>query len=101
MKRFIAFFLMSVMLVSSMIPGQNVSADSVREKSYLSLGANLNEAEKKTVLELLGVDENQLDQYTLGQVTNEEEHEYLGEYVPANVIGTRALSSVLVTLEEG
>lgn len=101
MKRFIAFFLMSVMLVSSMIPGQNVSADSVREKPYLSLGANLNEAEKKTVLELLGVDENQLDQYTLGQVTNEEEHEYLGEYVPANVIGTRALSSVLVTLEEG
>ena len=100
MKRFIAFFLMSVMLVCSLIPGQKVSADSIREMPYLSLGADLKEKEKKTVLELLGVDENQLDQYTLGQVTNEEEHEYLGEYVPANVIGTRALSSVLVTLEE-
>ncbi len=101
MKRFVAFFLMSVMLVCSLIPGQSVFADSVREVPYLSLGADLKEAEKKTVLSLLGVDENQLDQYTLGQVTNQEEHEYLGDYVPANVIGTRALSSVLVTLEEG
>jgi len=100
MKRFIAFFLMSVMLISSLIPGQRVLADSVEEKPYLSLGADLNETEKKTVLELLEVDGQNLNLYTLGQVTNKEEHEYLSEYVPANVIGTRALSSVLVTLKE-
>lgn len=100
MKRFIAFFLMSVMVVCSIFPGQSVSADAVQEQPYLSLGADLKETEKQKVLELLGVDSSNLDAYTLGQVTNEEEHEYLGEYVPSNVIGTRALSSVLVTLEE-
>lgn len=100
MKKFIAFFMMSVMLVCSVIPGPAVLADEVEDKPYLSLGADLKEAEKKTVLELLGVDNNDLDRYTVGKVTNEEEHEYLSEYVPSNVIGTRALSSVLVTRKE-
>lgn len=100
MKRFIAFFLTMALLVTAMIPGRSVSADRVEEQPYLSLGADLKEAEKKTVLNLLGVKEEQLDEYTLGQVTNTEEHEYLSEYVPSNVIGTRALSSVLVTLKD-
>ncbi|MBE5956140.1 MAG: DUF1002 domain-containing protein [Lachnospiraceae bacterium] len=91
---------MLVMLVCSIVPGQIVLADKIEEKPYLSLGADLKEAEKKTVLALLGVDENHLELYRVGQVTNAEEHEYLGDYIPANVIGTRALSSVLVTLKE-
>ena len=101
MKRWIAFFMMAVMLLCGVIPGRAAYADSIEEKPYLSLGADLKEAEKKTVLELLGVDEASLSQYTVGQVTNAEEHEYLSEYVPASVIGTRALSSVLVTLKDG
>jgi len=100
MKRFAAVFVMLVMLVCSIVPGQIVLADKIEEKPYLSLGADLKEAEKKTVLALLGVDENHLELYRVGQVTNAEEHEYLGDYIPANVIGTRALSSVLVTLKE-
>jgi len=100
MKRFTAIFLMLVMLACCMVPGQKTFADSIEEKPYLSLGADLNETEKNTVLELLGVDKTQLERFTLGEVTNEEEHEYLGEYMPANIIGKRALSSVLVTLEE-
>ena len=100
MKRFIAFFLMSVMLAASIIPGSQVQADSIDVKPYLSLGADLNSTEKKTVFGLLGVKEENLKDYTLGSVTNKEEHEYLSEYVPANVIGARALSSVLVTLKE-
>ena len=101
MKRFIAFFMMTVLLAATLVPGRNVCADSIEEKPYLSLGADLSEAEKKTVFELLGVDADNLDGYTVGKVTNAEEHEYLSEYVPSNVIGTRALSSVLVTLKEG
>ena len=73
-----------------------VLADGVEEKPYLSLGADLNKTEKATVLELLGVEEDELDEYTVVTVTNKDEHEYLDDYLSASVIGTRALSSVLV-----
>lgn len=73
-----------------------VLADGVEEKPYLSLGADLNKKEKATVLELLGVEEDELDEYTVVTVTNKDEHEYLDDYLSASVIGTRALSSVLV-----
>ena len=73
-----------------------VLADGVEEKPYLSLGADLNKKEKATVLELLGLEEDELDEYTVVTVTNKDEHEYLDDYLSATVIGTRALSSVLV-----
>ena len=73
-----------------------VLADGVEEKPYLSLGADLNKKEKATVLELLVVEEDELDEYTVVTVTNKDEHEYLDDYLSASVIGTRALSSVLV-----
>lgn len=77
-----------------------VLADGVEEKPYLSLGADLNQKEKATVLELLGVEENELDEYTVVTVTNQDEHEYLDNYLSASVIGSRALSSVLVEKTE-
>lgn len=71
-------------------------------KPYISLGADLKESERKKVLELLEVKEEELGDYVVKEITNEEEHEYLGEYLPKNVIGTRALSSVkVVKMEEG
>lgn len=100
MKRIIAFLLTTVMMAGVLVPGLNVAADGVEDKPYLSLGADLKASEKEKVYELLGVDENNLDQYTLGTVTNKEEHEYLDGYVSSSVIGSRALSSVLVTLEK-
>lgn len=72
------------------------SADS----SYLSLGADLSDSEKSTVLKLLGVDEDALDDYTVLTVTNEEEHRYLDDYISQDQIGTMALSSVLVEKTE-
>lgn len=94
--------LMSLLLIACMIitlPVQMVKADAVEsdEKPYLSLGADLSSEQKQKVLELLGVDSSKLDDYTVGQVTNEEEHKYLGSYLSNSVIGTKALSSVLVT----
>ena len=47
MKRFIAFFLMTIMVVSGAIPAKAVSADRIEEKPYLSLGADLKNAEKE------------------------------------------------------
>lgn len=97
--------LISLLLVFSMVvmlPGMQVSADAYESdgKPYLALGADLNSKQKATVLELLGVEEADLDNYTVVTVTNKEEHEYLGDYLSDSVIGTKALSSVLVKQAE-
>ncbi len=76
-----------------------VRADAV-EQPYLSLGADLNKEEKATVLRLLGVDEADLDQYMVVEITNADEHAYLDNYMSASVIGSRALSSVLIEKTE-
>ena len=70
------------------------------DKPYLALGANLAPAQQAVVLELLGINPEELEDYDVIYITNEEEHEYLGEYVAASKIGTRALSSVLIVKRE-
>lgn len=70
------------------------------DKPYLALGANLTSDQRKTVLELLGINPTELSDYDVIYITNEEEHAYLGEYVASNKIGTRALSSVLIVKRE-
>lgn len=88
--------LSAIMIAGLMIFQTNVSADAVEEKPYLSLGADLTTKEKSKVLELLDVKEDELDQYKVVTVTNKDEHKYLDDYLDSSVIGTRALSSVLV-----
>lgn len=94
--------IISLLLVFTMVcllPGMGVSADTLdfNDTPYLALGADLTKEQKATVLDLLGVKEEELDQYKVVEVTNEEEHKYLGDYLSDSVIGTKALSSVLVT----
>ena len=48
------------------------------------------------MLSLLGINPAELADYDVIYITNEEEHQYLGDYVAADKIGTRSLSSVLV-----
>ena len=100
MKRITGFLLLTVLISSMILPDFHVYADGITQKPYLSLGADLNASEKEKVLNLLGVDEDDLDEYTVGTVTNEEEHDYLDDYVSASVIGSRALSSVLVIADQ-
>lgn len=88
--------LSAIMIAGLMAFQVRVSADAVEEKPYLSLGADLSKDQKKKVLELLDVDENELDQYKVVTVTNKDEHKYLDDYLDSSVIGTRALSSVLI-----
>ena len=88
---------LSAMLIAGLLTFQaNVSADAVEEKPYLSLGADLTDSQKSKVLELLDVKEDELDQYKVVKVTNKDEHKYLDDYLDSSVIGTRALSSVLI-----
>ena len=91
-----------MLLVVSMIcmlPSMGVSADTLdfNDTPYLALGADLTPSQKNTVLDLLGVEQDKMEQYKVVTVTNQEEHEYLGDYLSDSVIGTKALSSVLVT----
>ena len=88
--------LSAIMIAGLMTFQANVSADAVEEKPYLSLGADLSTDQKSKVLELLDVDEKALDQYNIVTVTNADEHKYLDDYLDSSVIGTKALSSVLV-----
>ena len=72
------------------------------EKPILSLGADLSSEQKATVLKLLEIDGNDLADYDVITVTNQEEHQYLDAYLSSSVIGTKALSSVLIRpAEEG
>ena len=88
----LAFALAFTMSLSS-------SAFAAEGDGYLSLGADLSESERNTVMDLLGVDDP--DNYNVIYVTNAEEHKYLDSYVDSNQIGDRALSSVLIREKSG
>lgn len=97
--------LVIALAASSLFGTVEVSADHSKadlNKPYIALGADLDSAERAEVLNLLGVTEDELVNYTVATVTNEMEHEYLDAYLSAEVIGTRALSSVkVIGKEEG
>lgn len=67
-------------------------------QGYLVLGADLTENQKETVLELLEVDN--ISNYEVSFVTHEEENAALSDYLDASVIGTKALSSILMIPQE-
>jgi len=99
-KRVLTFLLAGIMAITMPITVMADREDAALDTPYVSLGADLTAKEKATVLELLGVTEEDLKNYTVASITNKDEHEYLGSYLDASVIGTRALSSVLVEGKE-
>ena len=98
-KKGIAVLMAVLSLAGAAAESEKVYADQI-DAPYLALGADLSESEKSTVLNLLGVDASQLDQYMVVTVTNADEHAYLDAYLDASVIGSRALSSVVVEKKE-
>ncbi len=69
-------------------------------KSYIALGADLTQEQQATVLGLMGISAADLGNYSVIYTTNADEKQYLGSYVDAGLIGTKSLSSVLVTPRE-
>ena len=67
------------------------------DKPYLALGADLSDAQRSTVLSLMGLSAAELSDYDVVYVNNTEEHQYLGEYISSAEIGKRSLSSVVIT----
>lgn len=91
MKKNLISMTAAVMIAASAL-SMPVLADQER---YLVLGEDLNEKEKAEVLSLLGVKD--MDSVNVSYVTNDMEYEALGDYLSSEIIGTRALSSALVT----
>ncbi|MBO5088855.1 MAG: DUF1002 domain-containing protein [Lachnospiraceae bacterium] len=103
-KKMTAVALVAAMVLTLPVTGITAKADAVTDAEpsdvYVSFGADLNDSEKATVMDLMGITEDDLEDYTVGEITNDEEHEYLGDYLDASVIGSRALSSVIVVIGE-
>ena len=108
-KTMLALTLAAVTVAGTAVP-QNVYATEVTEqgddvvitekdKPYLALGADLTADQQHTVLSYMGIDAADFDQYEVVYVNNEEEHKYLDAYIPSKQIGTKSLSSVLISLD--
>lgn len=91
MKKWIAIAILAVM----MIPGV-AFADAAPGDVIVTLGEDLSEEQKQDLLKEMDVPS---DVETIN-VTNEEEHQYLGEYISKAQIGTRAISSTKITIGE-
>lgn len=107
MKREICLLLCGVLLLGSVcVPARRVHADAVVEGEdtsydrYIAFGQDLKAEEKQKVLDGFGISSSDLENYKTIEITNQEEHDYLGEYIDASVIGSRALSSVMVVKTE-
>lgn len=99
-----AFTFAALMVFTLPAAGMTAKADAVTEADpsdvYVSFGADLSADEKSTVLDLMGITEDDLEDYKVGEITNADEKNYLGDYLDASVIGSRALSSVIVVVGE-
>lgn len=97
-KAITSLFTLLILIALSVciLPGFPARADSVQVKPFLAFGADLTPKEKKAVMKLLGITQAELADYETVTVTNKEEHQYLDDYLASRVIGTRALSSVMI-----
>ena len=68
-----------------------VSADS---RKVVTLGADLTDQQKQIVMNYFGVTSDQVDILT---ITNQDERDHLGSYVPLEQIGTHTYSCALVS----
>lgn len=93
-------FLWLFLLFSPSVHSMAQPAETEESMPVLVLGEDLTEKEKETVFELLGVDSKDLSKYKILTITNEEEREYLGSYVKPEIVGSRAVSCILLSPSE-
>ncbi|WP_286197981.1 DUF1002 domain-containing protein [Bacillus sp. ISL-34] len=71
-------------------------ADAAVGDMIVTLGENLTNEQKNMILSEMKAPSD----VEVLTVTNAEEHEYLGDYIASRLIGTKAISSSAITLEE-
>lgn len=88
--------ILSFLLVFSLTFPSLSFADATPGDVIITLGQDLTETQKETILNEMNAPENP----QIVVVTNEEEHQYLGQYIPKARIGNKALSSASITIGE-
>ena len=78
------------MLIGSVVPSVPAMADAMK---VVTLGADLSEDQKNTMLRYFKVDSSQVQ---IIYVTNQDERDHLSSYVPLEQIGTRTVSCAYV-----
>ena len=78
------------MLIGSVVPTVPAMADAMK---VVTLGADLSEDQKNTMLKYFKVDSSQVQ---IIYVTNQDERDHLSSYVPLEQIGTRTVSCAYV-----
>lgn len=76
---------------------QQASADAAAGDVTVTLGQDLSSDQRSSLLEEMDVTEGEVP---VVEVTNEEEYQYLGDYLSSSEIGSRALSSAKITAVE-
>ena len=95
-QKIIGIILFSIIILPNFVFGDGGSKSS----EVVALGADLNQDQRKQVLKIFGFSSD--SDVDIIEVTNQEERQYLGEYIDSSKIGTRAISSVyLEKLKKG
>ena len=90
MKRKLLSLIMSAICLTAAIPSTLVFADG---QKVVTLGADLSEDQKNAILRYFGVSGQSIQTLT---ITNQDERNHLGSYVPLEQIGTHTYSCALV-----
>ena len=90
MKRKLLSLIMSAICLTAAIPSTLVFADG---QKVVTLGADLSEDQKNAILRYFGVAGQNIQTLT---ITNQDERNHLGSYVPLEQIGTHTYSCALV-----
>jgi len=93
--RNIGLGILSVFLFTWFLPSV-ASADAVVGETVVTLGQDLTQQERHAILNEMNVSND----VKIIEVTNAEEHQYLGKYLSKATIGSRALSSAKITLTD-
>jgi uncharacterized protein YpuA (DUF1002 family) len=96
MKKAKVIALLSIMAAALFIAPIKMFADAAPGDVIITLGENLTEEQKNSLLKEMDA---AADVQTV-TVTNEEEHQYLGDYISKAQIGSKAISSSKITIGE-
>ena len=89
-KRKLLAVILSALCVAAAIPSTPAFADG---QKVVTLGADLSEEQKQAILRYFGIAGQNIQTLT---ITNQDERNHLGSYVPLEQIGTRTYSCALV-----
>lgn len=92
MKKMIIFFMLAILFISPV----RSFADAAPGDMIVTLGQDLTQEQKDMLLAEMNAPQN----VQIVTVTNQEEHQYLGQYISSALIGTKAISSAAVTIAE-